>query len=431
MARRICMWGAWAAAVLIADLAGGSAEAGGAWPIREADGERIVQTPHYTVRTELDPDAAQMIASQQEALFLELARRMGDVRTPRITRPLAVCVFSTRPQYEGEMGPEAKGSRGIFVPAKDVLACWGGTDELDLLLEVLRHEGTHQLVWHCIGPQCPVWLNEGLAVFYEHAQFRQGGLEVGQVPPGRVASLRSAMAGGTLIPLARMRTMSNKDWVAAVNSKAAHASLQYDEAWAMVHFLAYGGNQKYRAAFLQFIYYVARGEKGDRVWERVFGTDDQAFEDRWREYVASLQPSAELDCRAQLQVLGLLLLHAYKNPEFTRDLASFRRAVLDGRLGKWTMKSDAGFTIASDEKDRLAALFRCPNDKRAGVESSYELVPDPAGGPPGLRCRHHGAVVLETEYRKDPETGKMDVCVVARPAVAAATQATGPGDKHD
>jgi hypothetical protein len=239
------------------------------------------------------------------------------------------------------------------------------------------------------------------------------------------------MAGGTLIPLARMRTMSNKDWVAAVNSKAAHASLQYDEAWAMVHFLAYGGNQKYRAAFLQFIYYVARGEKGDRVWERVFGTDDQAFEDRWREYVASLQPSAELDCRAQLQVLGLLLLHAYKNPEFTRDLASFRRAVLDGRLGKWTMKSDAGFTIASDEKDRLAALFRCPNDKRAGVESSYELVPDPAGGPPGLRCRHHGAVVLETEYRKDPETGKMDVCVVARPAVAAATQATGPGDKHD
>ncbi len=430
MVRDIGRRGAWAAGVALVFVAGLGGEARGVWPIRQAGGEHIVQTPHYIVRTELGADVAQMVASQQEALYVELVRRMGDVRKPPPDQRFSVLVLPDRRRYERELAPEAEGSRGIFIPAKDVLACWGGAEEPDLILETLRHEGTHQLVWHCIGPQCPMWLNEGLAVFYEHAQFRKGGLEVGQVPPGRVASLRLAIQEGRLLPLARMRSMTNKEWVAAVNSKAAQAALQYDEAWAMVHFLAYGGNQKYRASFLQFIYYVARGEKADQAWERALGRDDKAFEDRWREYVEALQPSAELDCRAQLQVLGLLLPHAHPRPEFTRDMAVFRQAVLDGHLGKWTMKSDAGFTIASGERDRLAALFRCPNDKRSGVESSYELVPNPAGGPPGLRCRHHGAVVLETVYAKDPETGKMDVRVVARPA-ASAEEEPKPGDNHD
>ena len=416
MARDIGRRGAWVAVVTLIFIAGLGGEARGVWPIRQADGEHIVQTPHYIVRTELGADVAQMVASQQEALYVELVRRMGDVRKPPPDQRFSVLVLPDRRRYERELGPEAKGSRGIFVPAKDVLACWGEPEELDLVLEILRHEGTHQLVWHCIGPQCPMWLNEGLAVFYEHAQFRGGGLEVGQVPPGRVASLRLAMKEGRLLPLARMRSMTNKEWLAAVNSKAAHAALQYDQAWAMVHFLAYGGNQKYRASFLQFIHYVARDEKADQAWDLALGRDDKIFEQRWREYTESLQPSAELDCRMQLRVLGLLAVRAAQKPEWVKDMATFRAAVLEGRLGKWTMKSDAGFTIASDEKDRLAALFRCPNDKRSGVESSYELVPDAAGGAPGLRCRHHGAVVLETVYAKDPESGKMDVRVVARPA---------------
>ena len=186
----------------------------------------------------------------------------------------------------------------------------------------------------------------------------------------------------------------------------------------MVHFLAFGGNQKYRAAFLQFIYYIARGEDETGAWERTFGANYQAFEDRWREYVQGLQPDAGLDCRLQLRILGTLLYRVRDKADVIKDLPTFRQAVLGGRLGKWSLKTSDGFAIASDERDRLAALFKCPQDKRPGAETSYELVPDPAGEAPILRCRLHGGIVLETQYVKDAESGRIDVTVAARPAAS-------------
>jgi len=407
-----------AAALLVFLATAPTFAAGAGWPVSRQGGDLVVETPHYRVRTDLGPDVGQTVASHQEALYAELYRRMGNVKKPKAVRRFEVLVLSTQERYLRELGDAAKGSRGIFMPGRDVLACWGSANALDVVLETLRHEGTHQFVAHFIGHNCPIWLNEGLAVFHQHAQFRRGGLEVGQVPPGRVASLRLAMKESRLIPLVRMLSMTDKEWVAAVNTQAAQASLQYDQAWAMVHFLAFGGNQKYRAAFLQFIYYIARGEDGKRAWERTFGTNYKAFEDRWREYLEALQPDAQLDCKSHLRGLGLLLLRVAGKTDVVKDMATFRQAAIEGRLGKWTLKSSDGTLVSSDDRDKVAALFKCPQDKRPDAETSYELVPDPAGGPPVVRCRHHAGIVLETQYVKDPESGRMDVRVVARPAAS-------------
>jgi hypothetical protein len=378
----------------------------------------VVETPHYRVRTDLGADVGQTVASQQEALYAELFRRMGSINKPKTIQRFEVLVFSSQERYLQEMGDAAKGSRGIFMSARDVLACWGSANQLDFILSTLRHEGTHQFVAYFIGDKCPIWLNEGLAAFYEQGEFNEGGLQVGQVVPGRLSAIRRAMETGQFVPVGRMLKLTNQEWLGVVHAGSATASLQYDEAWAMVHFLAFGGNQKYRAAFLQFIYYIARGEDETRAWERTFGANYQAFEDRWREYVQGLQPDAELDCRMQLRILGTLLYRVRDKADLIKDLPTFRQAVLDGRLGKWSMKMSDGFAIASDERDRLAALFKCPQDKHPGSETSYELVPDPAGEAPILRCRLHGGVVLETQYVKDAETGRIDVTVAVRPAVS-------------
>ena len=407
------------AAVLLVFLATAPTFAAGAgWPVSRQGGDLVVETPHYRVRTDLGPDVGRTVASHQEALYAELYRRMGNVKKSKMIKRFDVLVFAAQERYLREMGDAARGSRGIFMSGRDVLACWGSANELDVVLSTLRHEGTHQFVAHFIGHKCPVWLNEGLAVFHEHAQFRRGGLEVGQVPPGRVAALRRAIKKGQLIPVGRMLVLTNQEWLGAVHSGGAPAALQYDQAWAMVHFLAYGGNQKYRAAFLQFIYYIARGEDGKRAWERTFGTNYKAFEDRWREYVEGLQPDAQLDCKSHLRGLGLLLLRVAGKTDVVKDMATFRQAAIEGRLGKWTLSSSDGALVSSDDRDKVAALFKCPQDNRPDAETSYELVPDPAGGIPVVRCRHHAGIVLETRYVKDPESGRMDVTVVARPAAS-------------
>jgi len=405
----------WLAAALLSALL--AAEAAGAvrgWPMRRQGKDLLIETPHYSIRTDLGPEVGQTIARHQEALYAELYRRMGKNKSRgKMTGRLNVLVFETYKRYRRELGSDVENTAGIFIPYKDVLACWGPADRLD---QILQTEGTHQFVCHFIGKECPVWLNEGFAVFYEHARFKGGRLEVGAVPPRRLARLKRAIEQDEALPLDRMLRMSNADWSEAVHSDASHVGLQYDQAWAMVHFLAYGGDKKYQGAFLQFIYYLARRREPWRAWERVFGTDYDGFEKRWREYVRDLEPSSDLECRLHLKVLGWLLYQARDKKELITDIATFRRAVLDGKLGMWSMTTGDGLKIAGDNTEQLASLFRCPGDERPDAETSYELVSNPDGGTPILRCSQHGGFVLETRYVKDPESGEVDVKVVALPA---------------
>jgi len=407
-----------AVAAAAALLAAGArpAPAAACWPMRQEGADWLVETPNYFVKTDLGPDVAQTVATHQEVLYAELYRRMGKIRALRMRDRFTVHVYQQESRYLGELGAIG-GSRGIFMPSKDVLACWGAPRQLDLILQTLRHEGTHQFVAHFIGQGCPVWLNEGLAVFYEHGRFQRGRLEIGQVAAGRVALLRQAIAKGTLIPLAHVLGMSNAEWVDNVSSGRPEGYLQYCQAWSMVHFLAYGSGKKYQPAFLAYMKLVSQGRRSIDAWERTFGANLQGFEACWKDYVQGLRPSVEPACRAHLEVLGWLLTRA--DPQHTADLATFRQAVVEGRLGEWRMRLSSGFEISSTDKKTLASLFRCPDDRGKDGAPSYELVPGRDGEPPVVRCRHHKGKVLQTAYEKDAKTGAWSVRVVAGPAAGS------------
>jgi len=311
--------------VLLAGVLGAAATAraaGRGWPIHKEGDLWAVQTPHYILHTDHDPEVAQLIASQQEALFRELYRRMGKIKPTQMTGRFNIKVFRGQGRYLMELGPGAMGSQGLYMHYKDMLAAWGPPEYLEVVLETLRHEGTHQFVMHFIGSDIPIWLNEGMAVFYQHSRFQNGQLELGEVPPERVIRLKEAIKGHKIIHLARMLRMSNLDWLNAVYVGAPHAGLQYDQAWAMVHFLAFAGNQRYRGPFKQFIYYISRGREPYEAWEQTFGTNFTAFEDRWIDYIESLDATENLPCRERLDILGRLMLRAYKkHPEAVKDLA--------------------------------------------------------------------------------------------------------------
>jgi len=407
--------------VLLAGVlcAAAPAAAGRGWPMRRDGDLLLVQTPHYVLHTDHEPAVAQLIASHQEALFRELYRRLGTISPNKMSGRWTVKVFRKQQRYQEALGPTAKGSRGLYVHAKKILAAWGSPDHLEVVFETLRHEGTHQFVVHFIGPGVPVWLNEGMAVFYQHSRFEEGRLVLGEIPPQRLVRLKKAIKGGEIIHLDRMLQMSDQRWLDAVHAGGSHAGLQYDQAWAMVHFLAFAREKRYRGRLNRFIHYLSRGSQPLPAWKKTFGTDFEGFERGWKEYVLGLDAPENLSCRQRLRLLAHLVVHVYKKrPEAVKDLASFRKALMEGSLGKWSLETDSGLKLSHDDREGIARLFRCPADKRERVKISYELAPAKDGRPPVLRCTHHAGYVLQSRYEKKANGSDFTINVVTKPRPA-------------
>ena len=410
----------WMAAVLVAAAGMAACDpavaADTGWPTRREGDFLIVETPHYVFRTDHDPETAQLVASQQETLFQELYRRMGRTRPAGEIKRMDIVFVRTEEKYRQVMGASSEGSQGLYTG--DRIGAWGSKDQIDSLLETLRHEGTHQFVMQFIGGTCPVWLSEGLAVFFQNARFVRGRLEIGQVPLFRLGVLKKALKENRLIPLSRMLGMPGGDWAAAVRGSAPDKALQYQQAWAMVHFLEQGEGGKYRAPFLQYLHYLSRGGSAMEAWEQAFGTPTGAFEVRWKEYVQGLKPTAGLDCRTKISLLGNMAVRAGARADFVKDIGTLHKAALAGALGGWKVTlGDIEHLI--DDPEGIEDLFHCPDDTRGRRAISYELVPGKPGETPVVRCTHHIGYVLETEYEPSAGDGGMRVKVVARPSSPA------------
>jgi len=411
----------WLGAVTLAALAavavGGAVRAAAGWPMTRRGDLWFVETPHYEFETDYAPKAAQLLASHQEALFLELYRRMGKTRSAAAIQRMKVYVYQTEDRYRQVMGDGSEGTRGLYTGT--AMGAWGSQDDLDETLEVLRHEGTHQFVRQFIGETCPVWLNEGLAVYFQNATFEKGKLVSGQAPMPTVNFLKKALEGDKLMPVALMLTLSDESWRAATRTRSKYASIQYAQAWSMVHFLEAGDGGKYRTPFLQYVYFLSRKASPDEAWQRSFGTNVAAFEKRWKAYIKDLKPTSGISCRTKMAMLGDWVLAAMKQPQCLKDIETFRKVALTGALGGWVV-TVGGIETEIADRESMADVFRCPQDPSKGDAPSYELVPGKPGEPPVVRCTHHVGVVLETTYVKDHE-GKRRTRVVSRPIL--------PGEK--
>ena len=397
---------AWTALVRAAAPGPPAAQPQAEWPVKKVGGDFTVDTPHYLVKTDISSDLAQKVAAQQEALFADLAWRLAGGRPGVINKATVVATLS-RERYARESEDKDGITDGRYLPAERLLIACDEKGRARRLLEILRHETSHQFIGICVGPRTPIWLNEGMAEFYERGFFEAGKLQVGQVSLRRLADLRAVIDEKRLEPVPLMLMMDNQTWSAKMKEATdAKPCGLYEQAWSMVHFLGYANDGKYRTAFLQYVQTVAARVPALQAWDKVFGADSNAFEARWREYCADLVPTSG-DCEWNLRKLGQLLWQWRADKAATADMQSFRRAVFD-------MKPDSD-PNALTPLEIHQMCFRCPNEKNPGAKPSYEWVPGTDQSPPILRCRHHKGVMLETAYQKDAK-GQATVTVKSRPA---------------
>jgi hypothetical protein len=160
-------------------------------------------------------------------LFEELTAQRADLcrrlAMPCSDEPIQVYLFESSERFEGFMRlyhPDFPDRRAFFVETDTRLAVyarWG-----DHMAEDLRHEITHGYL-HSVAPNVPLWLDEGLAEFYEVSRGQRG--------------LSRPHLDRLLVRIERERWQPDLRRLEQLPLAQNMTQDDYAEAWAWVHFL--------------------------------------------------------------------------------------------------------------------------------------------------------------------------------------------------
>jgi hypothetical protein len=214
---------------------------------------------------------------REQPLFQELAQLRDQVYKelllPPGTAEVRVYLFETRERYEAYMKgqyPDLPDRRAFFVAqprslggAEDLLVYtyWGKRIRQDL-----RHELTHALL-HSVVRDVPIWLDEGLAEYFELPPEQRG------INHGHVEILRRGLLSGAYkLELARLERLKQVDEMNPA---------EYREAWAWVH-LMLNSRPEAKTVLLSYLQQL-RGSRhpgmlGPKL-ERVFSDPEKTLAD--------------------------------------------------------------------------------------------------------------------------------------------------------
>jgi len=148
----------------------------------------ILDTQHYRIHTDLDHQLAQDLGRRMEAMYAQYSTRLSAFSVAGIPR-FEVYIFQHHADYEQLVGDRFDNTGGIFIAHRNILAAFLEGQGRDGLRRTLQHEAFHQFAYSAIGPNLPVWLNEGLAQIFEEGIWTGKNFVIGQVPPRRLRQL--------------------------------------------------------------------------------------------------------------------------------------------------------------------------------------------------------------------------------------------------
>jgi hypothetical protein len=160
------------------------------------------------------------LVRELDALRVEVSQRLG---LPISDEPVHLYLFEDTAAYDSFTArrfPGFPARRAFFVETDTTLAVFAAWQ--DRVAEDLRHETTHGYV-HAVAPAVPLWLDEGLAEFFEVPRHEAG------VHRAHVAHLAGRLLEGTWRPdMGRLEALA---------SAGELSQDHYAEAWCWVHWL--------------------------------------------------------------------------------------------------------------------------------------------------------------------------------------------------
>ena len=233
---------------------------------------------------------------REQPLFQELAGMRDQIykelQLPPGNAVVQVFLFEDRDRYERFMQaryPDLPRRRAFFIAqprglggAEDLVVYTFWDDHTDRVRQDLRHELTHALL-HSVIRDVPLWLDEGLAEYFELPPDRNG------LNASHLESLRHGAFGDPYKPdLARLEAMTEVTQM---------TTAEYREAWAWVH-LMLRDRPEAKAVLTNYLHQLranaAPGPLGPKL-AAVYPAPEEAFE----RHLAQLEASSHAERPAE------------------------------------------------------------------------------------------------------------------------------------
>jgi hypothetical protein len=384
-----------------------------------ADEMRLLETSHYRIHTDLDSTLAEDLGRRMDAMYDEYARRLADFSRDSKDQVLEVYLFQKQEDYDAFTQKRALNTGGVFLPTRGTLAAFYQGQGRDALRRTLQHEAFHQFAHSFISKRLPPWLNEGLAVLFEEGIWTGKSFELGEVPPRRVRQLRADLAGRRLTEFHEFMSMDNDRWTAALGREPGLAAAQYNQAWAMVHFLVFStdsGQYKYRKRFLDMLKLIHEGKDPQTAFEQALSRNVEGFQGRFSEFVASLAPTQRATLIERQEVLGDLLIELSRTGKRYDRLKDFQQDIVQNGYRLRYAKGEVRWTSEPDPQVYFSGPDgRALRDEELFFESRAQApLPDMVyRGPGAIKMRMRFYDVGEIVQHEVVVEGEMTAMVVA------------------
>ena len=158
------------------------------------------------------------------------------------------------------------------------------TYESQNLWRVLAHEGFHQFIGYEQGQQIPMWLNEGMAQYFETCFIIGSEFHVGQISRSKLLYAQALIVNKQAPPLSELIQWDRATFY-------ANANVAYPMSWALVYYLVNSHEERFgQSEFRRYMQDLKYGQDDIRSFQRRFGADIDRWQADFENYILHLQP---------------------------------------------------------------------------------------------------------------------------------------------
>lgn len=345
---------------------------------------RIFRSKHYRIHTTLSKQETVPYGRHMDAIYEQYQERFSSFKSKQID-PMPLYLFKTEQQYDrflAEHDLDGAHSGGMFFVTHQLegLATWTDARSRRRTFEVLQHEGFHQFAWHAIGPKLPVWLNEGLAQYFESAIITDGRMSLGITRTLKIEKMRNAIDAKENLPLNQLIRITGEQWAKTLRKTPDHSSLLYAQAWSVTYFLIHGQDGKNKTKLAEYLRRLSEGERADQAMLMAFGPGGLAdLENDWRAYALKQHPNNVAQATERLEFLGTgLRLLAEQGEDMPQDLGELQDSLQ--RYGFKLRRREMGITRNLSAEH--AELFQFSKDSNGDEQRDFVLLKSATTGLP-------------------------------------------------
>ena len=243
---------------------------------------------YYQIKTNVKPEYAERYGEMMDRYYMRFLRFFKNYLPDGDLPKSEIWIYSNKQEFMRSTGMGQSVGGFYNTGNKRVTAYHGLFGQSGTTRTVVAHEATHQfedIVLQGSFGNCPIWILEGLAVFFESAYYDGDDVIIGLVPRDRLASLKRGLETNTLIPLNDLIRTPQPQFT----------GYHYAHAWSLIYMISYyGGSKSVRKKCQQWFSDLMMDSRKGRVTaedvvERCGGPDKFAeLEQTWKDWLREL-----------------------------------------------------------------------------------------------------------------------------------------------